>query len=213
MPQECSCSRHALRVRRSASRTLLTMRQPHHPHPGEHRRLSQPVRMLLWVLAGAGVLWASAALAWRSTEPEQAAATREQPAVYAAYLASSVAPTKSGAVPSTAVLAVTKCAFRLCTPGDRLAGVSTALKLRLIEVNRRPASLGAIAPDNGSAVVAIQRTRPLRTFSAVAFNRSLDQALFYTEDLCPLCGRAEFVLMRKQNGTWRIAERATTWVS
>jgi hypothetical protein len=41
----------------------------------------------------------------------------------------------------------------------------------------------------------------------------LTEALFYTEHLCPLCGRGEYVLMKKAYGHWNVEERYTTWVS
>jgi hypothetical protein len=51
------------------------------------------------------------------------------------------------------------------------------------------------------------------TFSSVAFNSDMTDALFYTEHLCGLCGGGEFVLMRKTGGNWMIANWYGTWVS
>lgn len=51
------------------------------------------------------------------------------------------------------------------------------------------------------------------TFSSVAFNSDMTEALFYTEHLCGLCGGGEFVLMHKTGGNWMIANWYGTWVS
>lgn len=51
------------------------------------------------------------------------------------------------------------------------------------------------------------------TFSRVAFNRDLTEALFYTEHLCGLCGEGKFVYMRKTGGKWVVADTASTWIS
>ena len=51
------------------------------------------------------------------------------------------------------------------------------------------------------------------TFSSVAFNSDMTDALFYTEHLCGLCGGGEFVLMHKTGGNWMIANRYGTWIS
>lgn len=51
------------------------------------------------------------------------------------------------------------------------------------------------------------------TFSSVAFNSDMTDALFYTEHMCGLCGGGEFVLMHKTGGSWMIADRYGTWVS
>jgi hypothetical protein len=51
------------------------------------------------------------------------------------------------------------------------------------------------------------------TFSSIAFNPDLSEALFYTEHLCGLCGGGEYVLMRKNDGRWEVVNRYSTWVS
>ena len=51
------------------------------------------------------------------------------------------------------------------------------------------------------------------TFSRVAFNRELTEAFFYTEHLCGLCGEGKFVIMRKTEGKWAVADSAGTWIS
>jgi hypothetical protein len=51
------------------------------------------------------------------------------------------------------------------------------------------------------------------TFSSVAFNSDMTDALFYTEHLCGLCGGGEFVLMHKTGGNWMIANWYGTWIS
>jgi len=51
------------------------------------------------------------------------------------------------------------------------------------------------------------------TFSRVAFNRDLTEALFYTEHLCGLCGEGKFVYMRKTGGKWVVADTVSTWIS
>src|SRR5215467_5386293 len=51
------------------------------------------------------------------------------------------------------------------------------------------------------------------TFSRVAFNRELTEAFFYTEHLCGLSGEGKFVIMRKTEGKWAVADSAGTWIS
>jgi len=53
----------------------------------------------------------------------------------------------------------------------------------------------------------------LLTFSSIAFNSDLTDALFYTEHFCGLCSGGEYVLMHKSQGTWVIVNRYGTWVS
>ena len=51
------------------------------------------------------------------------------------------------------------------------------------------------------------------TFSRVAFNSDLTEAMFYTEHLCGLCGEGKFVLMRKTAGKWIEVDSASMWIS
>lgn len=51
------------------------------------------------------------------------------------------------------------------------------------------------------------------SLSSVAFSHDMSEALFYAEHVCGLCGGGEFVLMKKTNGAWSVAERYSTWVS
>jgi hypothetical protein len=51
------------------------------------------------------------------------------------------------------------------------------------------------------------------TFSSIAFNPDLTEALFYAVHLCGLCGGSEYVLMRKAHGTWFVVNRYSTGVS
>jgi hypothetical protein len=51
------------------------------------------------------------------------------------------------------------------------------------------------------------------TLSRVGFNQNLTQALFYTEDMCGLCGGAGYVFMIKSLGRWKVKKFLSTWVS
>ena len=51
------------------------------------------------------------------------------------------------------------------------------------------------------------------TFSRVAFNRDLTEAFFYTEHVCGMCGKGEYVFMRKLDGNWVVEHTALTWIS
>jgi hypothetical protein len=50
--------------------------------------------------------------------------------------------------------------------------------------------------------------------SHVGLNRNKTEALFYVNHFCPgLCGGGSYVLMRKVNGEWHVADSQATWVS
>lgn len=50
--------------------------------------------------------------------------------------------------------------------------------------------------------------------SHVGLNLNKNEALFYIDHFCPgLCGGGGYVLMRKVDGVWHIADRRVTWVS
>ncbi len=49
--------------------------------------------------------------------------------------------------------------------------------------------------------------------SGVGFNLSRTQAVFYIDDYCGLCGGGEYVLMEKVNGSWRVRDQHSTWIS
>lgn len=51
------------------------------------------------------------------------------------------------------------------------------------------------------------------TLSSVEFSSDGNDALFYTEHICGLCGGGEYVLMRKHRDRWAIVNRYSTWVS
>lgn len=50
-------------------------------------------------------------------------------------------------------------------------------------------------------------------FSNVGFNLAGDQALFYVDHICGLCGGGRYVLMQKVDGTWKVVEEDWTWIS
>jgi hypothetical protein len=50
-------------------------------------------------------------------------------------------------------------------------------------------------------------------FTRVGFNRSLTEAVFYTEHICGMCGEGKYVFMRKQQGKWTILGEVSRWVS
>lgn len=49
--------------------------------------------------------------------------------------------------------------------------------------------------------------------SGVGFNRARTQAVFYIDHFCGLCGGGSYVLMEKIDGTWRLQDMHSTWVS
>jgi hypothetical protein len=50
-------------------------------------------------------------------------------------------------------------------------------------------------------------------FSTVGFNAERTEALLHVDYFCGLCGGGSYVLLRKHNGRWAVAEEASTWVS
>ena len=49
--------------------------------------------------------------------------------------------------------------------------------------------------------------------SHVGLNLTKSEAIFYIDHFCGLCGGGGYVLMRKVNGRWRVADQHSTWVS
>lgn len=50
--------------------------------------------------------------------------------------------------------------------------------------------------------------------SHIGLNLTKTEALLYIDHFCPgLCGGGGYVLMRKANGVWHVADRRSTWVS
>lgn len=50
--------------------------------------------------------------------------------------------------------------------------------------------------------------------SHVGLSLNKSEALFYVDPFCPgLCGGGGYVLMRKVDGVWHVADRRVTWVS
>ena len=49
--------------------------------------------------------------------------------------------------------------------------------------------------------------------SHVGLNLTKSEAIFYIDHLCGLCGGGGYVLMRKVNGQWLVADQHSTWVS
>ncbi len=50
-----------------------------------------------------------------------------------------------------------------------------------------------------------------RSLSKISFSLDETEALFHTQQMCKLCGGAEYVLMHKIDGKWRTATRFSTW--
>jgi hypothetical protein len=50
-------------------------------------------------------------------------------------------------------------------------------------------------------------------FSHVTLNHTATRATFYMVNLCGLCGETAFVVMEKQDGTWKVTDHALTGVS
>ncbi len=51
------------------------------------------------------------------------------------------------------------------------------------------------------------------SISNVGFNRQLNQAVFYIEHNCGLCGGGRYVLMRKTAEGWIVEQEYWTWIS
>lgn len=49
--------------------------------------------------------------------------------------------------------------------------------------------------------------------SHIGLNVSKSEAIFYIDHFCGLCGGGGYVVMRKVNGQWRVADQHSTWVS
>ncbi len=49
--------------------------------------------------------------------------------------------------------------------------------------------------------------------SHIGLNLTKSEAVFYIDHFCGLCGGGGYVLMRKANGQWRVADQHSTWVS
>lgn len=49
--------------------------------------------------------------------------------------------------------------------------------------------------------------------SHVGLNLTKSEAIFYIDHFCGLCGGGGYVVMRKVNGQWRVADQHSTWVS
>jgi len=49
--------------------------------------------------------------------------------------------------------------------------------------------------------------------SHVGLTLSKSEAIFYIDHFCGLCGGGGYVLMRKVDGHWRVADQHSTWVS
>ena len=72
---------------------------------------------------------------------------------------------------------------------------------------------------NGSSLslrdfpVRFPRSYGYRSLSSIAFSNDGATALFYTEHHCSLCGIGEYVVMRREQGQWFVANQYGTWVS
>lgn len=49
--------------------------------------------------------------------------------------------------------------------------------------------------------------------SRIGMNLTKSEAIFYIDHFCGLCGGGGYVVMRKVNGQWRVADQHSTWVS
>ena len=49
--------------------------------------------------------------------------------------------------------------------------------------------------------------------SHIGLNLRKSEAIFYIDHFCGLCGGGGYVVMRKVNGRWRVADQHSTWVS
>jgi hypothetical protein len=49
--------------------------------------------------------------------------------------------------------------------------------------------------------------------SHIGVNLGKSEAIFYIDHFCGLCGGGGYVVMRKVNGQWRVADQHSTWVS
>ena len=49
--------------------------------------------------------------------------------------------------------------------------------------------------------------------SHIGLNLNKSEAIFYIDHFCGLCGGGGYVVMRKVNGQWRVADQHSTWVS
>jgi hypothetical protein len=49
--------------------------------------------------------------------------------------------------------------------------------------------------------------------SQAGFNFNKSEAIFYIDHFCGLCGGGRYVLMRKTEGTWKVVDEHSTWVS
>jgi hypothetical protein len=49
--------------------------------------------------------------------------------------------------------------------------------------------------------------------SHFGLNLTKSEAIFYIDHFCGLCGSGGYVLMRKLNGQWRVADQHSTWLS
>jgi hypothetical protein len=49
--------------------------------------------------------------------------------------------------------------------------------------------------------------------SHIGLNLTKNEAIFYIDHFCGLCGGGGYVLMRKVNGQWAVADQHSTWVS
>ncbi len=51
------------------------------------------------------------------------------------------------------------------------------------------------------------------TLSGVGFNAARNQAVFYIDHFCGLCGGGRYVLMERVNGSWQVRDEHYTWIS
>jgi hypothetical protein len=49
--------------------------------------------------------------------------------------------------------------------------------------------------------------------SHIGLNLTKSEAIFYIDHFCGLCGGGGYVVMRKVNGQWHVADQHSTWVS
>lgn len=94
--------------------------------------------------------------------------------------------------------------------------ISTGLRLpggaRAFFFNR--SDLRDLGTKTSDSEVRLRESLGFFVVSHIGLNLNKTEALLYVDHFCGgLCGGGEYVLMRKVNGVWHIADRHGTWVS
>jgi hypothetical protein len=100
--------------------------------------------------------------------------------------------------------------------------LSNALPTHLEAVLRLPAGVSAVsvgrselqhAELSGEFQTRFPNSLGYIAVSRAGFNFNKTEAIFYIDHFCGLCGGGRFVLMRKTNGIWKVADERYTWIS